>query len=102
METFGAAIAAQFGELPFLFKLLCAMQPLSIQVHQSKPAAEQDFAKEKNSQSRSMRLIATIRMPQPHKPELVFALTPFQRNCGAIAARSQCISVHHHLLAADI
>ncbi|MBQ4783308.1 mannose-6-phosphate isomerase, partial [Pectobacterium versatile] len=42
----GATIAQRFGELPFLFKVLCAEQPLSIQVHPSKSAAEQGFAKE--------------------------------------------------------
>ncbi len=29
----GEAVANRFGELPFLFKVLCAAQPLSIQVH---------------------------------------------------------------------
>ncbi|EFE4198505.1 amino acid permease [Escherichia coli] len=29
----GEAVAKRFGELPFLFKVLCAAQPLSIQVH---------------------------------------------------------------------
>ena len=32
----GDAVAKRFGELPFLFKVLCAAQPLSIQVHPNK------------------------------------------------------------------
>ncbi|MBT9428561.1 mannose-6-phosphate isomerase [Candidatus Symbiopectobacterium endolongispinus] len=81
VETLGAAIAAQFGELPFLFKVLCAAQPLSIQVHPSKPATEQGFAKEN-------RLAIPLYAPHRnykdanHKPELVFALTPFQAMNG--------------------
>jgi mannose-6-phosphate isomerase len=36
----GAAVAERFGELPFLFKVLCADRPLSIQVHPNKHNAE--------------------------------------------------------------
>lgn len=32
----GSKVASRFGELPFLFKVLCADQPLSIQVHPNK------------------------------------------------------------------
>jgi mannose-6-phosphate isomerase, type 1 (EC 5.3.1.8) len=32
----GEKVANRFGELPFLFKVLCADQPLSIQVHPNK------------------------------------------------------------------
>lgn len=43
----GDAVAKRFGELPFLFKVLCAAQPLSIQVHPNKHAIHQiGFAKE--------------------------------------------------------
>ena len=43
----GDAVAKRFGELPFLFKVLCAAQPLSIQVHPNKRNSEIGFAKEK-------------------------------------------------------
>lgn len=43
----GNAVAQRFGELPFLFKVLCAEQPLSIQVHPNKSAAEVGFARGK-------------------------------------------------------
>ena len=36
----GDAVAERFGELPFLFKVLCAAQPLSIQVHPNKRNSE--------------------------------------------------------------
>ena len=42
----GAKVAERFGELPYLFKVLCAAQPLSIQVHPSKKAAEQQAARQ--------------------------------------------------------
>ena len=42
----GDKVAARFGELPFLFKVLCAAQPLSIQVHPNKQASEEGFARE--------------------------------------------------------
>ena len=71
------AVADRFGELPFLFKVLCADQPLSIQVHPSKPAAEKGFAKE---DAAGIPLAAGERNYKDanHKPELVFALTPFK------------------------
>ncbi|MGB9095358.1 mannose-6-phosphate isomerase [Erwinia sp.] len=71
------AVANRFGELPFLFKVLCADQPLSIQVHPSKAAAEVGFAKENAA---GIPLDAPNRNYKDanHKPELVFALTPFK------------------------
>ncbi|KGT91619.1 mannose-6-phosphate isomerase [Erwinia typographi] len=71
------AVADRFGELPFLFKVLCADQPLSIQVHPSKAAAEVGFAKENAA---GIPLDAPNRNYKDanHKPELVYALTPFK------------------------
>lgn len=72
----GDKVAQRFGELPFLFKVLCADQPLSIQVHPNKQASEIGFAKENAA---GIPLDATERNYKDpnHKPELVFALTPF-------------------------
>ena len=66
----------KFGEIPFLFKVLAADKPLSIQVHPSKIRAEEGYAAEN---------LAGIPVSSPnrnfkdpnHKPELVFAVTPF-------------------------
>ncbi|QKJ87096.1 mannose-6-phosphate isomerase [Paramixta manurensis] len=73
----GNAVAKRFGELPFLFKVLCADQPLSIQVHPSKAAAEIGFAKE-NAAGIPLDAAERNYKDPNHKPELVYALTPFQ------------------------
>ncbi|EIZ0309205.1 mannose-6-phosphate isomerase, class I [Vibrio parahaemolyticus] len=71
----------KFGELPYLFKVLAVGNALSIQVHPSKQEAEQGFAKEevlgieRTSFERNYRDLN-------HKPELVYALTPYQAMNG--------------------
>lgn len=72
----GAKVAERFGELPFLFKVLCAAQPLSIQVHPNKRASEIGFAKE-NAAGIPLDAAERNYKDPNHKPELVFALTPF-------------------------
>jgi len=72
----GNAVADRFGELPFLFKVLCADQPLSIQVHPNKKASELGFAKE-NAAGIPLDAAERNYKDPNHKPELVFALTPF-------------------------
>ncbi|CAH6660688.1 mannose-6-phosphate isomerase [Pseudocitrobacter vendiensis] len=72
----GQKVADRFGELPFLFKVLCAAQPLSIQVHPNKRASEIGFAKE-NAAGIAMDAPERNYKDPNHKPELVFALTPF-------------------------
>lgn len=77
----GTKVAKRFGELPFLFKVLCADQPLSIQVHPSKGAAEIGFAKE-NAAGIPLDAAERNYKDPNHKPELVYALTPFQAMNG--------------------
>ncbi|ELY4299786.1 mannose-6-phosphate isomerase [Cronobacter turicensis] len=72
----GALVAERFGELPFLFKVLCADQPLSIQVHPNKQASEEGFARE-NAAGIPLDAAERNYKDPNHKPELVFALTPF-------------------------
>ncbi|MCL6745906.1 MULTISPECIES: mannose-6-phosphate isomerase [Kosakonia] len=72
----GSAVANRFGELPFLFKVLCADQPLSIQVHPNKKNSETGFAKE-NAAGIPLDAAERNYKDPNHKPELVFALTPF-------------------------
>ncbi|MGK3141254.1 mannose-6-phosphate isomerase [Pantoea sp. C2G6] len=81
VATLGAAVAQRFGELPFLFKVLCADQPLSIQVHPSKSAAEIGFARE-NAAGIPLSAAERNYKDANHKPELVYALTPFQAMNG--------------------
>lgn len=77
----GEATAEHFSELPYLFKVLAAEKALSIQVHPSKQQAEAGFA---NEQATNVPLNATHRnFKDPnHKPELVYALTPYQAMNG--------------------
>ena len=67
--------------LPFIFKVLAAERPLSIQVHPDSHHAARRFAEEeKLAQPGSLhhRLYA-----DPwHKPELLYALEPFEALCG--------------------
>lgn len=72
----GDAVAERFGELPFLFKVLCAAQPLSIQVHPNKRNSETGFARE-NAAGIPLDAAERNYKDPNHKPELVFALTPF-------------------------
>nr|WP_192867663.1 mannose-6-phosphate isomerase, class I [Thaumasiovibrio occultus] len=72
----GAATQATFGELPYLFKVLAADKALSIQVHPSKAQAETGFAKEEAAGLAASAANRNYKDPN-HKPELVFALTPY-------------------------
>ncbi|WP_429099588.1 mannose-6-phosphate isomerase, class I [Aeromonas rivipollensis] len=77
----GDATVARFGSLPFLFKVLCAEKALSIQVHPSKAQAEAGFAKEEAAGISPKAANRNYKDPN-HKPELVFALTPYQAMNG--------------------
>ncbi|MFM4667854.1 mannose-6-phosphate isomerase, class I [Aeromonas media] len=90
LAMLGESTATRFGALPFLFKVLCAEKALSIQVHPSKAQAEAGFAREEGA---GIAVDAPHRnyRDDNHKPELVFALTPYQamngfREFGAILA----------------
>ncbi|MDX6917178.1 mannose-6-phosphate isomerase [Pectobacterium carotovorum] len=100
----GHQVAHRFGELPFLFKVLCAEQPLSIQVHPGKTAAEQGFARE-NAAGIPLDVAERNYKDANHKPELVFALTPFQaingfRPLPEIAALVELVRDAHPAIAA--
>ncbi len=78
----GESTAARFGaELPFLFKVLAAAQPLSIQAHPDREQARDGFERENAA---GIALGARERnYPDPHpKPELLCALSPFSALCG--------------------
>jgi len=73
----GSVVATRFGgRLPFLFKILAAAEPLSIQAHPTLPQARAGFAREEaagipiDAPNRNYR-------DDNHKPELIYALTPF-------------------------
>lgn len=69
------------GKLPFLFKVLSAGAPLSIQVHPSRAEAVEGFARENKA---GIPLSAGERnyKDDNHKPEIIMAVTPFTAMCG--------------------
>lgn len=77
----GPAVTDRFESLPFLFKILAAAAPLSLQAHPSVPQAEEGYAREDaagipvDAPNRSFR-------DQLHKPELICALSDFHALCG--------------------
>ena len=77
----GEKAAQQFGTLPFLFKLLAAEKPLSIQVHPNLEQAREGFDRENKA---GLPLDAPNRNYKDpnHKPEIICALTPFTGMCG--------------------
>lgn len=73
----GKETAEKFSNtLPFLFKVLAAAEPLSIQAHPNRRQAEEGFARESRL---GIPLDAFQRnyKDENHKPELFSALTPF-------------------------
>lgn len=66
----------QFNELPYLFKVLAANEALSVQVHPNKKQAEIGFAKEDKANIPHSAANRNYKDPN-HKPELVYALTPY-------------------------
>ncbi len=76
-EVLGPACTREFGgQLPYLFKVLSAAAPLSIQTHPSKERAREGFTREDAagiSHSAGHRNYRDTN----HKPELIAALTEF-------------------------
>ncbi|MDO4612501.1 MAG: mannose-6-phosphate isomerase, class I [Actinomycetaceae bacterium] len=86
-RVLGKEVVATFGtRLPYLLKLISPDRPLSLQVHPSKREAEEGYARE---------VAAGVDLASPrrqfrdanHKPELVYALTPFEALSGFRAPR---------------
>ena len=76
-EILHPVVAAKFGrQLPFLFKVLAAAAPLSLQTHPNKRNAEEGFARE-NKAGLSLNAPERNYRDANHKPELIVALTDF-------------------------
>lgn len=75
-ECLGAITRKKFNSLPYLFKVLSAAQPLSLQAHPSKIQAEQGWREE---QQQGLPLTAANRnyKDSNHKPEILRAVTEF-------------------------
>jgi mannose-6-phosphate isomerase len=69
------------GALPFLFKVLAAARPLSIQAHPNREQAREGYERENR---RGLPLDAPERNYRDpnHKPEILCALSPFTALCG--------------------
>jgi mannose-6-phosphate isomerase len=73
----GKETARKFhNTLPFLFKVLAAEKPLSIQAHPDKTQAEQGYERE-NKEGIPLDARHRIYKDRNHKPEIICALTPF-------------------------
>src|SRR6185295_16359259 len=81
-EELGPAVVARFGTaLPFLFKVLAAETPLSLQAHPDAEQARAGFdAEERGGVPRDAA--RRIYKDRNHKPELICALGPFELLCG--------------------
>ncbi|MDR0998606.1 MAG: mannose-6-phosphate isomerase, class I [Treponema sp.] len=77
----GEKAGREFGALPFLFKLLAAAKPLSVQAHPSLSQARAGFERENKA---GLALNASTRNYKDpnHKPEILCALSPFRAMCG--------------------
>lgn len=77
----GSWVSSTFGSLPFLFKLLAAQRPLSIQAH---PTLEQARLGWERENQRGIPLSSERRNYKDpnHKPEIICALEPFRALCG--------------------
>jgi len=81
-EVLGPKAAAAFDRtLPFLFKVLAAAAPLSIQAHPGREQARMGFERENRNGLAVDDPRRNYRDPR-HKPECVCALTPFSVLCG--------------------
>lgn len=80
-EALGRYTTQRYGQLPFLFKVLAAHTPLSIQVHPNKANSERGFELETK---KGIALDANNRNYKDpnHKPELVYALTKYKAMNG--------------------
>ncbi|QCO97490.1 mannose-6-phosphate isomerase, class I [Arthrobacter sp. 24S4-2] len=91
----GSASVAEFGpRLPFLLKVLAAESPLSLQVH---PTLEQARAGFDREEAAGVDRSAAERnyKDNNHKPEMIFALTPFEALCGFRPAASSRALFEH-------
>jgi phosphomannomutase len=77
----GPEVAGRFSGLPFLFKVLAAAHPLSIQVHPSSAQAVSGFERE-NAAGTALQAKHRNYRDTNAKPELLVALTRFQALCG--------------------
>ena len=95
-DILGREIAKKFKNLlPYLFKVLAAEKPLSIQVHPKKEQAESGFLRE-NQLKIPLDAFNRNYKDKNHKPECICALTPFWALNG-FRPIDQILSLTKHL-----
>ncbi|MDR3301343.1 MAG: mannose-6-phosphate isomerase, class I [Spirochaetaceae bacterium] len=77
----GATLAAHGGGFPYLFKLLAAEKPLSIQAHPNREQAKCGFTRE-NQKKIPLDGRRRNYKDANHKPEILCAISPFRALCG--------------------
>lgn len=81
-QALGADIMKKSGpHLPFMMKLLAADKPLSLQVHPTREQAEEGYRREEAAGLAPTDPTRNYR-DSAHKPEMLYALTPFEMMCG--------------------
>ena len=81
-EILGQTVALNFNNrLPYLFKVLAAAKPLSIQAHPSRAQAREGYQRE-NRLGIDISAADRNYKDDNHKPECICALSPFQALCG--------------------
>jgi mannose-6-phosphate isomerase len=77
----GEEVKRKFGALPFLYKLLAAAKPLSVQAHPNLEQAKAGFERENQA---GIALSDPVRNYKDanHQPEILCALLPFRAMCG--------------------
>lgn len=83
----GRDVIDRFGrELPYLLKLIAPVKPLSLQVHPSAERARECYERENAA---GIALDSPVRnySDPNHKPELVYAISPFEALSGFRASR---------------
>lgn len=94
----GAGLSKRFnGRLPFLFKVLAAGSPLSIQAHPNLEQARKGFERE-NSEGIAIDAFNRNYKDDNHKPEIICALSVYHtmrgfRSAQAIAANFRMIMI---------
>ena len=75
-EALGKRCLEQFGSLPFLFKVLAADKPLSIQAHPDSETAEAGFEREERNHIPMDHFTRVYKDPN-HKREMICAISTF-------------------------
>jgi len=75
------AMTEHGSHLSFMMKLLAAEKPLSLQVHPTRQQAEEGYRREATAGISPTDPTRNYR-DSSHKPEMLYALTPFEMMCG--------------------